>query len=50
MIPQACKDGNMGDNAYYQFLLAMICILDVLIPISLAYIIFRTCFNKTFRG
>ena len=50
MIPDDCKNGNMGDRSFYQFLLAMIIILDVLIPIGGAYVIARTFLNRTFSG
>ena len=50
MIPDDCKYGNMGDRNFYLFLLAMVIILDVLIPITAAYVIARTFLNKTFSG
>lgn len=50
MIPDECKNGNNGDRSFYQFLLAMVIILDVLIPITGAYVAARTFFNKTFVG
>uniref|UniRef100_A0A6T8BZW8 Uncharacterized protein n=1 Tax=Cryptomonas curvata TaxID=233186 RepID=A0A6T8BZW8_9CRYP len=50
MIPDDCKNGNMGDRSFYHFLLAMIIILDVLIPICGAYVVGRTFLNRTFSG
>ena len=50
MIPDDCKNGGMGDRGFYHFLLAMIIILDVLIPICGAYVIARTFLNRTFTG
>lgn len=50
MITDDCKNGNSGDNSFYKFLLALVIILDVLIPISSAYLIARTRLNRTFVG
>ncbi len=50
MIPEDCKNGDMGDRGFYQFLLAIIIILDVLIPTCGTYVIYRTFLSRTFSG
>ena len=50
MIPDNCKYGSMGDRSFYLFLLAFVIILDVLVPVTAAYILLRTGLNRTFAG
>jgi hypothetical protein len=50
MIPDACKDGNSGDNGFYKFLLALVVILDIVVPVTLAYLVARTGLSRTFAG
>ena len=46
VIPQACKDGNMGNRNLYHFCLAMLIFLDIMVPLTLLAILFLTLNTK----
>ena len=57
MVPQACKDGNMGNRNLYHFCLAILIFLDISVPLTLFAIILltlntkeRSFLNKTLGG
>jgi len=54
VVPQACKDGNMGNRNLYHFCLAILIFLDITVPLTLLAILGlsynskdKTFFNKT---
>jgi len=57
VVPQACKDGNMGNRNLYHFCLAILIFLDITVPLTLLAIIGLTynskdksMLNKTLGG
>mmetsp|Transcript_29746 Transcript_29746/g.78495 ORF Transcript_29746/g.78495 Transcript_29746/m.78495 type:complete len:593 (-) Transcript_29746:262-2040(-) len=47
VIPQDCKDGNMGNRNLYHFCEAMIIFLDIVVPLGALAVAVRTGLNKT---
>ncbi len=55
VVPDACKEGNMGNRNLYHFCLAILIFLDIMVPLTLLAIAALTIkdkrlFNKTLGG
>jgi len=47
VIPQECKDGNMGNRNLYHFCLAILIFMDIAVPLALLAVVLRSSLTST---
>lgn len=47
VIPQECKDGNMGNRNLYHFCLAVLIFMDITVPLALLAVMIRSSLTRT---
>jgi len=47
VVPQDCKDGNMGNRNLYHFCLAILIFMDITVPLALVAVIVRSSLTST---